>query len=58
MAFVKSNPEAALAAGVIATTGVAITHFAMRKTHDKGVYDTGKIAQQYTDKAKTEQLLA
>ncbi len=58
LAFVKSNPKAAAAMAVVATTGALITNLVANKNRVKGIYEAGKIDQEYTDKAKVDKLLA
>lgn len=58
LAFVKSNPKAAAAIAVVTTAGAIITDLASKKVRAKGIYEAGKIDQEYTDKAKAQKLLA
>lgn len=58
LTFVKSNPKAAAAMAVVATTGALITNLVANKNRVKGIYEAGKIDQEYTDKAKVDKLLA
>ena len=57
LTFVKSNPKAAAAMAVVASAGYLITDIALRHNQTKGIYEAGKIDQEYTDKAKVDKLL-
>lgn len=57
LTFVKSNPKAAAAMAVVASAGYLITSIAVRNNEVKGIYEAGKIDQEYTDKAKVDKLL-
>ena len=56
-AYIAFNPKGAAAiAGVIAA-GTLITNMVSRHIRGKGIYEAGKLDQQYTDKAKLEKVL-